>query len=190
MAKNNFTGLIVAGAIALILGVTAIGSYNGLTNSQIAVEKAESKIDTTLQRRYDLIPNVVNTVKGYMTHEKEIFTQIADARSKIGSAKTEESKRDAESQLDSAVSRLLVLTENYPQLKADSQTSALIAELEGTENRIFVARNDYNEVAANYNAKVRRFPGNIWAGIFGFERVDLYEADDAADKAPTVDLNN
>lgn len=174
--------------IALIIG----GSYNSLVGAQTKVEQAQSKIETTLQRRYDLIPNVVNSVKGYMKHESDIFEHIADARAKIGSnTATKAEKEQAQGELDSAISRLLVVQENYPQLKADTQVQNLITELEGTENRIFVARNDYNEVATTYNNKIRRFPTNMIAGMFGFEKVDLVKADEKAKTTvPSVNLNN
>ena len=174
--------------IALIIG----GSYNSLVGTQTKVEQAQSKIETTLQRRYDLIPNVVNSVKGYMKHESDIFEHIADARAKIGSSTaTKAEKEQAQGELDSAISRLLVVQENYPQLKADTQVQNLITELEGTENRIFVARNDYNEVATTYNNKIRRFPTNMIAGMFGFEKVDLVKADEKAKTTvPSVNLNN
>lgn len=174
--------------IALIIG----GSYNSLVGAQTKVEQAQSKIETTLQRRYDLIPNVVNSVKGYMKHESDIFEHIADARAKIGSNTATKAEKDqAQGELDSAISRLLVVQENYPELKADQQVQNLITELEGTENRIFVARNDYNEVATAYNNKVRRFPTNMIAGMFGFEKVDLVKADEKAKTTvPSVNLNN
>lgn len=174
--------------IALIIG----GSYNSLVGAQTKVEQAQSKIETTLQRRYDLIPNVINSVKGYMKHESDIFEHIADARATIGSnTATKAEKEQAQGELDSAISRLLVVQENYPQLKADTQVQNLITELEGTENRIFVARNDYNEVATKYNNKIRRFPTNMIAGMFGFEKVDLVKADEKAKTTvPSVNLNN
>lgn len=127
-----------------------------------------------------------------MKHESDIFEHIADARAKIGSnSATKAEKEQAQGELDSAISRLLVVQENYPELKADQQVQNLITELEGTENRIFVARNDYNEVATTYNNKVRRFPTNMIAGMFGFEKVELVKADEKAKTTvPSVDLNN
>ena len=185
---------IIGGIIAVIalIGLFVVGSYNSLVSSQTTVEKAQSKIETTLQRRYDLIPNVVNSVKGYMKHESDIFKHIADARAKIGSnTATKAEKEQAQGELDSAISRLLVVQENYPQLKADQQVQNLITELEGTENRIFVARNDYNEVATHYNNKIRRFPSNIMAKLFGFEKVELIKAEQKAKTTvPSVNLNN
>lgn len=190
--NKNYT--IIGGIIGFFVLVALIigGSYNSLVGAQTKVEQAQSKIETTLQRRYDLIPNVVNSVKGYMKHESDIFEHIADARAKIGSSTvTKAEKEQAQGELDSAISRLLVVQENYPQLKADTQVQNLITELEGTENRIFVARNDYNEVATTYNNKIRRFPTNMIAGMFGFEKVDLVKADEKAKTTvPSVDLNN
>ena len=190
----NKTYSIIGGIVGFFVLVALIigGSYNSLVGAQTKVEQAQSKIETTLQRRYDLIPNVVNSVKGYMKHESDIFEHIADARAKIGSnTTTKAEKEQAQGELDSAISRLLVVQENYPQLKADTQVQNLITELEGTENRIFVARNDYNEVATKYNNKIRRFPTNMIAGMFGFEKVDLVKADEKAKTTvPSVDLNN
>lgn len=178
-----FLGFLILTAV--VLGLT----YNGLVSSQTDVEKATARIETALQRRYELIPNVVNATKGYMAHETEVFKAISDARSKIGSSSGYD-KIKAEGELDSAVSRLLAVVENYPQLKSDTHVSALITELEGSENRIFVARNDYNEVATKYNKSIRTFPRNILASMFGFEKVDLYKSDEGAQKAPVVDLKN
>ena len=185
---------IIGGIIAVIaiVALLIVGSYNSLVGAQTKVEQAQSKIETTLQRRYDLIPNVVNSVKGYMKHENDIFEHIADARAKIGSNSASKAEKEkAQNELDSAISRLLVVQENYPQLKADAQVQNLITELEGTENRIFVARNDYNEVATKYNNKIRRFPSNIIANMFGFEKVELVKADEKAKTTvPSVNLNN
>ena len=174
--------------VIVIVGISMIGSYNGLVSKDEAVKQANSKIEASLQRRADLIPNVVNSVKGYMSHEEEIFTKIADARSKIGSG-NKEVKKEGETELTSAISRLLVVQENYPELKADAQVSALISELEGTENRLFIARKDYNDTATAYNKSIRQFPTSMMAGMFGFQRADLIEADKDAKVAPKVDLS-
>lgn len=185
---------IIGGIIAVIaiIALLIVGSYNSLIGAQTKVEQAQSKIETTLQRRYDLIPNVVNSVKGYMKHESDIFEHIAEARAKIGSNSASKAEKEkAQNELDSAISRLLVVQENYPQLKADQQIQNLITELEGTENRIFVARNDYNEVATKYNNKIRRFPSNIIANMFGFKKVELVKAtEQAKTTVPSVNLNN
>ncbi|MBF0778935.1 LemA family protein [Streptococcus cuniculi] len=184
---------IVIPVLAIVLiAMGAIGQYNGLVDSYAEVENAQSNVDTQLQRRYDLIPNVVASVKGAMEHETEVFTAIADARAKIGSSKQGSAEyNEGQSQLDSAVSRLLVLTENYPQLNSNQQVSDLITELEGTENRLLVARKDYNTIATAYNKKIKRFPTNIYAGIFGYEKVDLFQAtSDAATTVPSVNLKD
>lgn len=189
-AKSILLNIVVPILIVVgIVGVSMIGSYNGLVSKDETVKQANSKIEASLQRRADLIPNVVNSVKGYMSHEEEIFTKIADARSKIGSG-NKEVKKEGETELTSAISRLLVVQENYPELKADAQVSALISELEGTENRLFIARKDYNDTATEYNKSIRKFPTSMMAGMFGFQRAELIEADKDAKVAPKVDLSN
>ena len=189
-AKSILLNIVVPILIVVgIVGVSMVGSYNGLVSKDEAVKQANSKIEASLQRRADLIPNVVNSVKGYMSHEEEIFTKIADARSKIGSG-NKEVKKEGETELTSAISRLLVVQENYPELKADAQVSALISELEGTENRLFIARKDYNDTATEYNKSIRKFPTSMTAGMFGFQRAELIEADKDAKVAPKVDLSN
>lgn len=191
MNKKWLTFLIPLVAL-LFLGIGAIGQYNGLVDSHAEVENAQANVQTQLQRRYDLIPNVVSAVKGAMEHEKDIFTAIADARAKIGSSQQGSAEyNQAQTQLDSAVSRLLVVAENYPQITANQQVSDLITELEGTENRILVARKDYNTVATAYNKKIRKFPTSIYANLFGYEKVDLFQAtNDAATTVPSVDLQD
>ena len=171
----------------LIIGLFLMSSYNGLVSKNESVKNANSKIEIALQRRYDLIPNIVNSTKGYMTHEKEIFTKIADARSKIGS-NDKSTKQEGESELTSAISHLLVVQENYPELKADNQVTALMSELEGTENRLFTARKDYNEVATNYNKSISTFPNNMIANMFGFNKAELIESEKDAKTAPKVNL--
>lgn len=189
-AKSILLNIVVPILIVVgIVGVSMVGSYNGLVSKDEAVKQANSKIEASLQRRADLIPNVVDSVKGYMSHEEEIFTKIADARSKIGSG-NKEVKKEGETELTSAISRLLVVQENYPELKADAQVSALISELEGTENRLFIARKDYNDTATEYNKSIRKFPTSMMAGMFGFQRAELLEADKDAKVAPKVDLSN
>lgn len=176
----------------VLLGMGAVGQYNSLVDAYAEVENAQANVDTQLQRRYDLIPNVVAAVKGAMEHEEEIFVAIADARAKIGSSQQGTTAyQEGQSQLDSAISRLLVLTENYPQLTANQQVSDLITELEGTENRILVARKDYNAAATAYNKKIKRFPTSIYASMFGYEKVELFQAtSDAATTVPSVDLGD
>ncbi|HEL2130740.1 LemA family protein [Streptococcus suis] len=190
--KKKWLAILLPILALLFLGMGAVGQYNGLVDSYAEVENAQANVDTQLQRRYDLIPNVVAAVKGAMEHEEEIFTAIAEARAKIGFSQVGTSDyNQAQSQLDSAVSRLLVVAENYPQLTANQQVSALITELEGTENRILVARKDYNSVATTYNKKIKRFPTSIYANLFGYEKVELFQAtNDAATTVPSVDLSD
>ena len=182
-------GFITAGIIILIVIIiiaAVAGSYNGLVKSQTSLEEAYADIDTQLQRRSDLIPNLVSTVKGYASHEEEVFKDVSDARAALASAGNIKDKSDANSQLDSAVSRLLAIAENYPELKANENFLSLQDELSGTENRISVARTRYNEAAKSYNVKVRKFPTNIFANIFGFDKADYFEAAESAKNAPQV----
>lgn len=190
--KKKWLAILIPIVALLFIGMGAIGQYNGLVDSHAEVENAQSNVETQLQRRYDLIPNVVAAVKGAMEHEEEIFIAIAEARAKIGSSQQGSADyNQAQSQLDSAVSRLLVVAENYPQLTANQQVSNLITELEGTENRILVARKDYNAVATSYNKKIRRFPTSIYANVFGYEPVELFQAsNDATTTVPSVDLQD
>ncbi|MBQ8765985.1 MAG: LemA family protein [Clostridia bacterium] len=182
-------GLIIVIAIVTviaILGGSLVSSYNGLVEKQASVENADSQIQVQLQRRADLIPNLVNTVKGYAEHEEDVYTALAEARAKLNSAATPEEYTEANASFESALSRLLVVVENYPDLKADQNFIALQDQLEGTENRIAVARKDYNDIATEYNTAIKKFPTVIIAGMFGFEKVDLFEATDESQTAPTV----
>ncbi|MCE4956358.1 LemA family protein [Macrococcoides caseolyticum] len=179
--------------LLLIVGSMLVGPYNKLVGLESDVENAEAKIDTQLQRRLDLIPNLVETVKGYAKHEEKVFKDVSDARAKLAGATKSgsvEDKANANSELNSALSRLIAIQENYPNLKADTQFTGLRDELAGTENRIAVARNDYNEVVTDYNKVVRSFPATLYAGILGFEKKDFFKADEAANKAPSIDFNS
>lgn len=180
-------GLIV---LLMIIGSMLIGPYNKLVDLDTEVGKYEAKIDTQLQRRLDLIPNLVETVKGYAKHEEKVFKDVSDARAKLAGANTMEEKAEANAQVSSALGRLIAIQENYPELKADTQFTGLRDELAGTENRIAVARNDYNDIVTEYNKVVKRFPGSIVAGLFGFEKKEFFKADSAAKDAPNVDFNS
>lgn len=184
--RRSTIALAVVGAIIAILLISGIGAYNGLVSSETAVENKFSQIDVNLQRRADLIPNLVNTVKGYAAHEREVLQSIADARSRLVGAGTPAEKAAADAELTGALSRLLVIVENYPTLKADTQFARLMDELSGTENRIAVARKDYNDAVSAYNVRLRRFPNSIYASMFGFERKELYKATEGAEKVPEV----
>ena len=185
--------LIVIGVLllgALLLGGKLIGNRNELVVKREAIEASWAQVDVALQRRSDLIPNLVSTVKGYATQEKEIFTNIANARSALSGARTNGEKIAANSQLDSALARLLVVVENYPQLKSNENFMALQSQLEGTENRIAIARRDYNDAVRVYNTTLRTFPQVIWAKTVhgGSKPMELFQATAAAQSAPTVDF--
>jgi LemA protein len=152
------------------------------------VDSKYAQIENQLQRRLDLIPNLVNTVKGYANHEKEIMTDIAESRSKLAGANTPQDQAIANDQLTGALNRLLVVVEKYPDLKADANFRQLMDELSGTENRIAVAREDYNEEVNSYNKLRRAFPGNLIAGMFNFEKKEYFKANPNAKDAPTVDF--
>jgi LemA protein len=184
--KTSMKVLIGIGIVLVILIISVVGSYNGLVAKSESVETALSQIDNQLQRRNDLIPNLVETVKRYAAHEEEIFTGVAEARAQLAGAGTVAERAEADAAVNSALSRLLAIAENYPDLKANQNFIQLQDELAGTENRIATARRDYNEVARSYNTSVRRFPTNILAGIFGFERVDYFEATQEARNTPDV----
>lgn len=185
--KGLIITAIVVVIIIAIVGIFA-GSYNGLVTKRETVTTAQADIQTQLQRRADLIPNLVNTVKGYAAHEDEVYTAIADARAALSGAKTVGEMETANSDLDSAISRLLVVVENYPDLKANENFINLQDELAGTENRINQARQDYNATAKDYNTKIQKFPTNIVASIFNFESADYFKATDAATTVPNVDF--
>ncbi len=180
-------GIIVLAVI--IFGSSCMGKYNSLVTLNESVETAWSQVENVLQRRADLIPNLVNTVKGYAKHEKDTFTQVTEARAKVGGATTVPDKIAANNQLTAALSRLLLVVERYPDLKANTNFIQLQDELAGTENRIAVERKRYNETVKQYNIFVRKFPNNLIAGLFGYSKEDVYfKADEAAKDVPKVDF--
>ena len=190
--KNWTKVLIGIGAVVLLAVFWFFGTRNSLVSLKEDVEMQQSQIETTLQRRSDLIPNLVATVKGYANHEEEVFTEIADARSKLaGSIESGDMKSisEANNALDSALGRLLAISENYPDLKASEQFIALQDELAGTENRSAVARQHYNEKLNTYNTTVQRFPTSIVAGMSGYYPMQYFEADESAKKVPKVDFD-
>ena len=187
--NNGLKITLIIVAILLIISIPIVGSYNKLVNLEQQVNNAESNIDTQLQRRSDLIPNLVSTVKGYASQEKDIFTDIANARSKLSGATNVQDQANADSELSNALSRLLVIVERYPDLKSNQNFKDLSIQLEGTENRIAVARQDYNTAVTNYNTKRRRFPTTIIASMFGFEEKPLYKASANAADVPSVDFS-
>lgn len=188
--KKSYLLLLIIVAALLLLIMPIISSYNSLVSLEQKVKSAESTIDTQLQRRSDLIPNLVETVKGYAAQEKEIFTDIADARSKLAGSQTIEERASADTELTSALSRLLVVVENYPELKSNQNFKDLSVALESAENRISIARQNYNEAVDAYNTKVKRFPSSIVAGIFNFDEKPYYKASAGAEKVPEVNFSN
>jgi LemA protein len=181
----NKTWLVVVG-IAVLLGVWIMGSYNNLVNLNETVNSNWAQVDVQLQRRADLIPNLVATVKGYAAHEEGILNNLADARSKLIGAQGVADKAAANEELNSALSRLLAIVENYPNLKADVNFRQLMDELAGTENRIAVARKDYNDSVQLYNAKIKSLPTRIWAGILGFGPREYFQVAPGAQTVPQV----
>lgn len=179
-------GWIIAGVIVALLAVMGISGYNSLVSMNENVNGKWSQIENQLQRRADLIPNLVSTVKGYAAHEQQAIQAVADARAKLGGAQGPAAKAQANADLNNALSRLLVVAENYPNLKADKNFRALMDELSGTENRIAVARKDYNDAVQVYNTKIRSFPSNIYAGMLGFGAKEYFKAEEGAQQVPKV----
>jgi LemA protein len=175
--------------IVVLLGIVLVSSYNRLVNLNEGIDGSWAQVENVLQRRYDLIPNLVNTVKGYVKHEREVLTEITRLRSQWGEAKTTAEKIEAARGIESALARLLVVIERYPDLKANENFLKLQDELAGTENRIAVERMRYNDIVRQYNIVVRRFPSNISARLFGFAKRDVYfEAVKEAKEAPKVEF--
>lgn len=187
----NKTGIVLLGILILflVLGGSLSGSYNRLVTLNEGVDGAWAQVETVLQRRYDLIPNLVNTVKGFATQEREVFTEVTRLRSQWGSAQTTATKAQVAGRMEGTLSRLLLVAERYPDLKSNQNFLALQDELAGTENRIAVERRRYNESVRSYNTTARRFPTNLMAGLFGFERSSAYfEASEGAESAPSVEF--
>lgn len=187
--KNGMKVLIaVIAAVVVIIGIFA-GGYNSLVKAQTAVETKQADIQTQLQRRADLIPNFVSTVKGYSKYEQETFTAVTEARAKVSKASDAQSLSQANDELDKAISVWVnAVTEAYPDLKANQNYIALQDELAGTENRIAVARKDYNEAVQSYNTMIKTFPKNILAGMFGFEKAEFFTASESSQTVPNVEF--
>lgn len=192
--KKNKTLLIVIGVIVLI-AIWSVSVYNGLVSSEENVNNQWANVETQYQRRADLIPNLVNTVKGYATHEKSTLEAVISARSQATQIKVDADNltpeklaqyQKAQGDVTTALGKLLAITENYPDLKANQNFLELQAQLEGTENRINVARKDFNDAAKDYNVSIRRFPKSIFAGMFGFQKKNYFEAQAGAENAPKV----
>jgi LemA protein len=187
--KTGLIVLVVIVLIALWVGSTFVGHRNEMVRKREAVNAAWSQVDVVLQRRADLIPNLVETVKGFAAHEEKVFGDIAAARAALIGAKTPQDKIAANGQLDSALGRLLVVVENYPQLRSNENFLRLQDELAGTENRIAIERRRYNETVQDYNTYISLFPNNIVASFSGFTRNDAYfKADEGSRQAPKVNF--
>ena len=192
--------LVIILFIGFVIGLFFWGTYNRLVGLQQAVDTQWAQVQTVYQRRADLIPNLVNTVAGAANFEKSTLTEVTNARASVGRVQLDPNKaptdaaqleqfQAAQGQLSNALSRLLVVAENYPQLRATQNFQELQAQLEGTENRIAVERNNFNNAVQNYNVAVRRFPTNMIAGMFGFSPRPFFAAQQGAEKAPTVNFN-
>lgn len=189
MSQTQKTLLIIAVILIIVILVPYFylkGTYNSLVTLDESVKAAWAQVENQLQRRYDLIPNYVETVKGYAAHEKELFVKVTEARSRVAGAKSIPDKIQANNSLAGALSRLLVVVERYPDLKANTNFIRLQDELAGTENRIAVERRRYNEMVKVYNIRIRRFPTNLLAGMFGFEKAAFFEVPKERQEAPKV----
>ncbi len=193
--KKSWIVLGVVLLLVLLMVFSIMGSYNNMVTKDEAVSGAWSQVENVYQRRADLIPNLVNTVKGYAAHERETLEGVVNARAKATSTTIDPTKLNAESikqfaaaqdGLSSALSKLMVVVERYPDLKANQNFLELQAQLEGTENRITVERQKFNDTAKDYNTYIRKFPRNIYAGMFNFDKKDYFEATAGAEKAPEV----
>jgi LemA protein len=186
--KKSTLALIAAGVLILFLGGTCVSQYNRLVQSEEGVQGAWSQVENVMQRRADLIPNLVETVRGYAAHEREIFTEVAEARARLLAARGPEEMEAADQRMTSALGRLLAIAEAYPDLKANQSFVRLQDELAGTENRIAVERRRYNESVRTHNERIRRFPTRLVAQVTGFDRKDYFEAEAGAREVPRVDF--
>ena len=184
--SKKWVPLIVIGSIVLIVVLFAVSRYNSLVSGSESVDNKWAQVENQLQRRAELIPNLVNTVKGAAAHEKDIIDSVTTARAKLAGARGPEEAGKANGELTSALNRLMVVVENYPQIKANENFRALQDELAGTENRIATERMRYNDAVKDYNASIKRFPNNMFAGMFGFSGREYFQADAGAKNAPQV----
>lgn len=187
--SNSFKAAAILVGLIIIAGIYGISTYNSLVTVNEDIDAKWSQIENQLQRRSDLIPNLVETTQAYARQEKEIFTSIAESRAKLAGAETLGETAQADADLSQALSRLLVVVERYPELKSDANFRQLADELAGTENRLATARRDYNEAVRVYNTRVKRFPANLVAGMGGFEKRPYFEADETAKTVPKVDFD-
>ncbi|MDY3847762.1 MAG: LemA family protein [Prevotella sp.] len=197
MNVKKHLGWIIPVGIIVLLGLWAMGGYNSMVTMDESVQNKWANVETQYQRRADLIPNLVSTVKGYAKHEQETLEGVVKARSEATQVKLDADNltpeklaayQKAQGSISSALGRLLAVAENYPDLKANENFRELQSQLEGTENRITVARKDFNDAAKSYNQSIRQFPRNILAGMFGFEKKAYFEAEAGSEKAPKVEF--
>lgn len=186
--KKWLTWPVIIIVVLVLVGLYGLSKYNSLVKGNIAVDQQWAQVESQYQRRFDLIPNLVNSVKGAMSQEQEVFDSIAQARTQYAGATTPDAQAAAATQVEGSLARLLVVMENYPQLKSIDAVQGLMAELAGTENRIAVERMRYNDMVASYNANVQMFPGSLVAGMFGFHSRTLFQATEGSDTPPTVNL--
>jgi len=184
--SKKWVPLIVIGSIVLIIVLFSVSRYNSLVSGAESVDNKWAQVENQLQRRSELIPNLVSTVKGAAAHEKEIIDSVTTARAKLAGAHSPEEAGKANGELTSALNRLMVVVENYPQIKANENFRALQDELAGTENRIATERMRYNDAVKDYNASIKRFPNSMFAGMFGFDGRQYFQADEGAKHAPSV----
>jgi LemA protein len=184
--KKGLIAIIIVVILLFMVGSFFIGRYNTMKVKETEVKNAWAEVDNQLTRRYELIPNLLETVKGYAKYEKEVLTQVTELRSRVGSAQTIQDKMDSNNQLTSALGRLMVVMEKYPELKANQNFMALQDELAGTENRLAVARKRYNDQVTTFNQYMVVFPNNILAGMYGIKEAVLFKAAEEATKAPKV----
>lgn len=187
--KKSTIAIIVVVVILIAIIAGLVSSYNGVVSLSEEVDNKFATIDTMLQRRADLIPNLVNTVKGYTNQEQAVIDSVTDARAKLAGANSVGEKANADQELTSAINNLLVVVENYPDLKSSQNFINLSDELAGTENRIATARKDYNDAVKEYNTKIKRFPTNIVSGMFGYGEKEYFQASEGSEEVPTVDFN-
>ena len=195
--KKGTIALIVVVVLILLGGCSAGRAYNKMVTMEEGINKSWANVETQYQRRADLIPNLVNTVKGYASHEQETLDQVIEARSRATQVTLNaeditpdrlQQYQQAQGEVSQALGRLMMIAENYPDLKANQNFMELQAQLEGTENRISVARKDFNDASMAYNSYIRKFPANIIAGIFGFDNKSYFEAAEGTDRAPEVNF--
>lgn len=187
MKKGTIIILIVVAVIAII-GMSLVGSYNNMVNLKENVETKKADVSVALERRADLIPNLVNTVKGYAAHEEKVINDVTEARKALLNAESITELSEANENLSKAINNLLVIVENYPDLKANTNFINLQDELAGTENRIAVARKDYNEAVKSYNTSIKKFPNNMIASMFNFNECSYFEASSDKTEVPNVEF--